>query len=184
MRSFGYPLTTEHALEFCRPDPRGAFCAPFRWGEDFGAANGVVAIRIESYIEGAQDSPEAVARVAKLPWSAFPGLAKDTKWWGALDDRRAAIWKRGELDYWDRTATRGSRRVTEPRVGIGKSCMTIPLPLLQLIAKLPKVEVYTGPANYLYFRFRGGQGIAVPFPRHDRGDAIFALYGPAFHRLD
>lgn len=186
MRSFGYPLKLEHVLEFTRPDPTGCFAAPFKWGDGWGVANGFLALRVRTFLDCDRESPEAVKRVESLPWHFYEleEANRDPKSWGKLDDRRRAIWKRGELEFWDRTAP-NTQRVKEPRVAIGRSCATITLPALQLIAKLPRVEVFTGPADGgLFFRFNGGEGIAVPFPRHDRGEIAFHLFRPAMHRLD
>lgn len=180
MKHFRYPIALEHAFEFCRPERRGCFIAPFKWGENWGAANGFLAIRIRTFLDCDRESPEAVSRVETLPWRFFLDEAKqaDPKLWGKLDDRRGGLWRAGEREFWDRTA-RNSTRVTEPRINVGAGMVQVTLPTVQLISKLPRAEVFTGHADMLFFRFNGGEGLAVPFPRHDRGTAAFSIFAPS-----
>lgn len=182
-RSFPYPLPPEALAEFCHPAEWHAFHRP-RWhaGEVL-AGNGYLVIRasrgrwLESDFLPA--SAEFLGRVGKLPWGRWDEIVKrDT--WRALEDERGRIFARKRIGVW---ADKG---------GIGASPVwmvgEIPVRLsaLQLVAMLPRCEVFTGPVgpeDPLWFRFSGGIG-AIARDRKLTPGFSAALFVPRVDTLD
>jgi hypothetical protein len=101
-------------------------------------------------------SPVFVERITALPWDR--PLAGS---WRALDEGRSAITQRGQIGVWS-----GMRLAPTPVWRVGDS--VVRLSLLQLIWRLPRCEVYTGPVDAmepLFFRFSGGRGMIAADPR-------------------
>jgi hypothetical protein len=161
-RPFAYPLPGSALQEFCHPDPLHPFAAPLRWDDEALAANSYIAIRARRLALDLHDlppaTPDLLSRVERLPWAAFPSTAP-AHHWGNLDDHRGDIYARAPIRF---LARHDGRWITalSPAWRIAGS-VVVPLSMLQLIARLPRAEVYLeGLANGpLYFRFTGGLGI-------------------------
>lgn len=130
------------------------------------AANGYLAIRCNRGAWIDSEFPEAWTdfrtRVEGLPWARWDALRDD---WRALDAVRGTLFRKASLGLWLETK-RGWTLAPSPVVLV---CGGIPcrLSMLQLIARLPRCEVYTGPCDRsdpLWFRFSGGRGLIA----HDR----------------
>jgi hypothetical protein len=182
-RSFGFPLPTRALEYFTHPGGTTkveAFREPFSHHGTVYACNGHLAIMAERYdgLPGAE-RPEAFERVRGL----FPahggrhadyvtemekrGLIPDRKdeWerrWRPFDDCALALWKRGPLAPFD--FVRGRWRIRlDPIVRVGAAALA-PLPLLQLLARLPRSAVWVdnradGP---VLCRFNGGLAVLAP----------------------
>lgn len=172
MKSFPYPLP-EHALaEFCHPAEDHPLHLPRRWDGCLVAANGYLAIKANrgAWIE--EEHPVAngrfVMRMSKLPWARFP-MGED---WRPVDSQRGTIFRHGRHGLWlkGRLAPSPVWMVNELRVRLG---------LLQLVALLPRVEVFTGRQDIidpLWFRFSGGTGCIARDPKLTMHS--FELFGP------
>lgn len=170
MRPFRHPLDLPSLREFCHPgDPD--FIAPFRHPSgDIVAANGYLALRLQRGptchdpdIPAARDS--ARDRIDLLPWGRFtpavPSLVAPV--WRDFDSARIwlfppgrkppALWHQRRLNLTESVWTAGA--------------MHLPLPLLQLVSRLPRAEAWIdGNRDFLPIRFSGGIGlIAAPW-RH------------------
>lgn len=108
MKHYHYPVKVEDVREFAHPDPDDAFGDVFRWGEDWGVANGFLALRISSWLDCERECPEAVARIERLRWSFFDLPTDGRRDWGKLDERRGGLWQRGALDFWGRGRSGGA----------------------------------------------------------------------------
>lgn len=170
MKYYHYPVTVEQVSEWCSPDERSVFAAPFRWGDDWGVANGWMALRVRSFLDCDRECPEAVERIGRLPWDVLvnamvpPGGEK----WGNLDERRGGLWRGGEVRVWQRAMVHGKSRWvpwTLKRVTVGPYRRQVTQGMLQLVSKLPRAEVWLGdgPDGWLMFRFNGGYGLAKTF---------------------
>jgi len=165
MKHFIHPLTLENFAELCSPQVGSCFAQPWEADDHTWAANGYLAVRYgRSY--GLEPSTEAQERVAVLPWHFFDKETK-TENWGNLDLVRGGIWKTGPLEPWGQTPDgRMYARISRCTL-VGDSFVCIPTPILQLITKLPRCEVFKGSSSrdWLFFRFNGGEGIAKGLKR-------------------
>lgn len=177
MKHYHYPVRVEDVREFSHPDPNDAFGDVFRWGEDWGVANGFLALRISSWLDCERDCPEAVERVERLRWSFFDHPTEKADW-GKLDDRRGGLWKRGEAKFWNQSQSGKWYRRTLRNIAVGDAGVRLTWATLQLISKLPRVEIYirnAGHRDWAFFRFNGGTGIAMAVAEK-APQAIYSLW--------
>lgn len=168
---FPNPLTEDVLAAFCHPSPAHPLARPVRIGAEIIAGNGYVCLRAHRGRWFDDEFPEASdqqrQRIEKLSWSKFDTL--DPACWEPLDDVRGNIYRFAPIAFW---------ADTKPGQPIGKPSPTpiwkcgyaapVRLSLLQLIARLPRCEVFTGPqdrSHPLYFRCTGARGIVAADPR-------------------
>lgn len=165
MKHFTHPLTYENLQEFCSPQADSCFATPWGNSDHTFAANGYCAIRYNRTF-GLENNEEAATRVQTLPWRFFD---KDTRndQWGNLDLVRGGIWRNGPLEPFGKTPDGAWYARVSRCTLVGDSFVCLPTPILQLITKLPRCEVFKGSASreWLYFRFNGGEGIAKGLKR-------------------
>jgi hypothetical protein len=160
MKSHPYPLPAEALLDYCRPVAGHPFAAPLRHAGAILAANGYLALRAtrggwldDDYAEA---SPEAAARLARLPWARLEHLCQQPEW-RRLSELGSELAARGALRLW---AADGG--LAPSPVWAVADAGRIRLSVLQLIARLPRAELWTGGGGVLepvFFRFSGGAGI-------------------------
>lgn len=164
---FPNPLDEAVLAAFCHPSERHPFHRPVLIDGDVIAANGYVALRahrgrwLDSDFQG--PTPAQAARLDRLAWSAFDTLKADC--WDATDSQKGQIFRSGLIGFW--TDSGPAKPSPTPIWKIG-NCAPVRLSLLQLIARLPRCEVYTGPQSPtqpLYFRCTGARGIIAVDPR-------------------
>ncbi len=166
-RPSGHPVPADAVAHFVHPDPRHLFHTPFRHPEDGNLyAGSAVALRLRPSraIDPAEypaPGEETLRRFTSLPWHRFTHAATQPKAWRCLDDHRGTIYADALLPVHVRT-TQGIQidRVTK-NVRICGSPI-VPLSILQLLARLPRIELYTAHCTLtgpVLFRFSGGEGI-------------------------
>lgn len=179
---FGNPLRLDALEAFCHPR-NPCFRSPFRDPAtgDLCAANGWLAVRLQRGPATHDDSvptgsPDALARLAKLPWASIPAFAGMP--WVRFDEERGRIYAGGSLDLWQQ----GRINLEAPAWTAEK--IRIPKAFLQLLARLPAAELcQDGDPHFLRIRFTGGVAL-VPDPwRHARRSNLvpphtFAVFTP------
>jgi hypothetical protein len=191
-RPFGHPVPADALAFFVHPYQRHIFHTAFRHPFDGTViAASAVALRCRAGrgIDPAEypaPHPDALRRIDALPWDRFPHAATQPKAWRCLDDHRGTIYGDPLLPVHVRT-TSGIQidRVTKNVRICGAPI--VPLSILQLLARLPRVELYTADCSLtgpVLFRFSGGEGI-IPHYGLERG-ARFELLKPrdTSHDLD
>lgn len=167
---FPNPLDEATLAAFCHPCIH-ALSRPALVGSEVIAANGYIALRAHRgrWLDSDFDapSPEHHARIQRLNWDAFDSL--DPGKWDKLDDVRGQIYRTATISFWATNAENvpTGRPSATPIWKVGKAA-PVRLSLLQLIARLPRCEVYTGPqtpTQPLYFRCTGARGIIAVDPR-------------------
>lgn len=163
-RPLGFPLSTESLIHFLHPGGDPDFEAPFSDGPHSFAGNDSLFLRFERRPEIAHGSRSAVARVLELPWGRFDHMPEKDGKWVPLDDASAAIWKYGASAIWERTWDRYYLRTT-PAVRVG-TCAIVPLPLVQLLARLPRCRVWVSnrASDPLFALWNGGLAMIDPLP--------------------
>ena len=166
MKNFTHPLTPEALAAFCSPATDSCFADP--WGVDGAtyAANGYCVLCYERDF-AYTGNHEAQSRIEALPWAFHHSATLRATAWGELDRVRGGLWRDGLLEPFG-TSPDGKRFAKiARRVLVGESYVCVPVPILQLISRLPRAEVYTGPlgAEWLLFRFNGGIGLAKGLKR-------------------
>lgn len=183
---FPYPINAEALEEFTHPE-QDVFSRPRRHNGEMLAANGYVALRAHKGFWNDQDYPEAgeafLSRFNCIPWGYMDRLQPDK--WRELDPVRGTIYRYHPIKLWkfDREGRPSGHRNASPVWRVG-GCL-VRLSALQLVAKLPRVEVYTGSTDArrpLWFRFNGGVG-AIAYDRRLMFHS-FELFGNRPGRLD
>jgi hypothetical protein len=180
---FGFPHGIGTLEAFCHPSAANALAHPLPLADgEMGAANGYLAIRIERGRWMPEDFPllaedAALARFLALPWGAAPDAQSAE--WRALDDVRGDIYRNAPISPW----TDKHKPTPCPVWKVGGGFLAR-LSHLQLLARLPRIEIYAGEmsaARPLYFRFTAGRGMIAQDRRlttHSR-----ELFKPAYHPL-
>lgn len=157
MKAFAYPLPLKALSEFTHPAEWHGLHHARRHGAEVLAGNGYVALRVRKGMWLAADheaaGAEFLGRIGKLPWTRFDSLNDD---WRAMDSAGGRLFAPGQIDFWlrDKPAPTPVWRVNDT--------LLVRVSLLQLIARLPRCECYTGRQSHgehLFFRFSGGVGI-------------------------
>lgn len=182
-RPFLHPVPEDALAYFVHPDPNHPFYHPFRHLEDGNLyAGSAVAIRFRPSrcIDPAEypgPSEEALRRFMALPWDRFPSAATQSKAWRCLDDHRGTIYADPLHDVWHRTPEGFAIDRTSKNVRICGAPI-VPLAVLQLLARLPRIDIYTGGCTLtgpVLFRFSGGEGI---IPHYGIERAAFEMLKP------
>lgn len=161
---FLFPVRAGDISLFCHPSPASPLHLPHYIGGSLTAGNGHIAIRAERGQWTESDftpAPEnAAQRLSALPWHRFPPESPE---WRPLDDIRGLLYAHAPIaPFTDR------HRVAPCPVWQIADHHLARLSHLQLLARLPRVRVYAGPAareDPLFFRYNGG--IAI-MPRDKR----------------
>ena len=162
MKSFPFPLPASALSDFVHPAEWHMLHHARRYGDEVLAGNGYVALRAVKgmWLPGdhAPASAEFLSRFGKLPWGRWDDLEDD---WRALDSQRGRIFERAAHSVWldEKVAPSPVWMVNEVRVRLS---------LLQLVARLPRAEVYTGRTDRqdpLFVRFSGGKALIAADPR-------------------
>lgn len=155
---FLFPIRAGDIALLCHPDPTHPLAAPHFIDGDLTAGNGYFATKarrglwLESDFTPAEY--EAKERLSNLPWHNVPET--DHPDWQSLDDIRGMLYRFGWINPW----TDKHRPAPCPIWKLGHSL--IRLSHLQLIARLPKAQVYAGHLTVTcpaFFRFNDGYGI-------------------------
>lgn len=171
MERFSYPMRMHVLDEFRHPAEWHGLHHARRHGDEVLAGNGYVAIRVKRgmWLESdhAPASAEFLSRWGKLPWKRFEALEND---WRATDSQSGKLFAKAEIGFWmdERPAPSPVWRVNEATL--------VRLSLLQLVARLPRCEIYTGRQNMnegVFLRFSGGIGIIAADPRLTLASAEF-----------
>jgi len=176
-KGFPFPLP-RHALgEFCHPAAGSVFDRP-RFHEGYTwTGNTHLALKIskgnwmDGEIESAEDAPEFLKRIRKLDWNA----PFDRPEWSLLEEVAPRLFGRKAIGLWLNGKTNAS-----PVVMVGGR-FRARLSVLQLVSRLPRVEVYTGPADRsapLWLRFSGGCGVIARASSLDNTPPAFAIFEP------
>lgn len=161
--SFKYPLPETALVEFSHPVPSHQFARPARHDGEIIAANGYVVLRAHRGAWMDRDFPEAsqeaLERLGKLPWGQWPRIAGSAEW-EPLDAQSGRIYDHAMISPFLL-----GKIAPSPVVCVAE--VPVRLSLLQLVARLPRAEVYTGPSDRehpLWFRFSGGRGCIARDP--------------------
>lgn len=179
---FGFPHSIGTLEAFCHPLRGNALAQPLPLANgEMGAANGYLAIRIERGRWMPDDFPnlaeDAAARFLALPWDAAPDAQSGE--WRALDDVRGSIYHNAPIAPW----TDKHKPSPSPIWKVGGAFLAR-LSHLQLIARLPRIEIFAGKMSAdrpLFFRFTAGRGMIARDPRLQTYSR--ELFKPAFHPL-
>lgn len=173
MRNFGYPLKLEDVRNFCHPNPKHTFGNPWLHDGKIWVANGYVCLQIDTWLDVSEPNADAVRRANDLPWHTVTEWNEDDKNTGNLDDRRGGLFQFGEQSMWKKNGAGLWQANLKNLVAVGHYGIVLPVPVLQMIAKLPraKVRISGGGCNHLPFSFSGGRGMAAAVPY-----AVFPKY--------
>lgn len=177
---FPFPIQF-YCLEcFTHPSSVSELHTPLLIEGDAYAGNGFMAIRATRGLWHPSDfpsaTPEAAARFKSLSWTSQP---PDSPEWRKLDEIRGDLYKYGAISLWTQKNTftpAPTWRVAERHF--------IRLSFLQLLARLPNAEIFTGeclPTAPIYVRFNGGQ-VIIPQDRR-LTTASRTIFRPAYHCL-
>lgn len=168
MKSYPYPLPEYALSDFCHPATGHPLGSALRHEGEILAGNGYVALRATRGHWIHEEFPIAPAdyleRFGALPWER-PLVGP----WRLLSDAGPVMWRRGQIGFWhgpNGQSERPWRPAPNPIWRVGDA--VVRLSLLQLVARLPRVEVYTGAQDNLeplFFRFSGGRGMIAHDPR-------------------
>jgi hypothetical protein len=182
-RPFGHPLQPDALAHFVHPFPGHCFHPAFRHPADGAViAASAVALRLRGGrgIDPAEypaPSDEALQRIDALPWVRFAYAATQPKAWRMLDDHRGTIYGDPPSPVFTLTPDGPRIRLAGKNVRICGAPI-VPLAVLQLVARLPRIEVYTGGTSLtgpVLFRFTGGEGI---IPHYGLTSAAFEMLKP------
>jgi hypothetical protein len=169
-----HPLAAESLESFCHPRCRVFSRVVRHPSGEVMAANGCVALRVSRGLVTFNDDlptacPDFLARVDALPWGRFANDAMriTPPRWRGLDDVRGDLYARELEELW-----KDGRMTLAKPVWIGGAVL-VPLAVLQLIARLPRVELrMDGAMDFMLIRFAGGEGIVANRWRKTRGADI------------
>lgn len=159
---FLFPIRAGDIALFTHPDPEHLLHSTHFLDGDLTAGNGYIAIRAHRGLWAENDFPPASydfrERLGNLPWHSIPPATSPE--WRSLDDIRGDIYARAIIHPW----TNKHRPTPSPVWRIGTH-HRIRLSHLQLLARLPRAQVYAGTAlreEPLYIRFNGGIALMPP----------------------
>jgi hypothetical protein len=166
-RPFPYPLDAEALRYFCHPRHE-VFRRVVRYDGAAWAANGYAAVRVSRGFLTFDDTladpyPEFRVAMAKLPWHLVEGEAAKAGTWREMDAKRGTIYRGGSdriLPLW------ADGKMTEATPVMTAESCTVPLAMLQLLARLPKSEIRMATGAFLAVRFSGGEAIIPGRWRH------------------
>lgn len=161
-KSWHFPIPAPALEYFCHPTME-PFTKPVRHGYVVLAASGYAALRVrrlqgdpEDYAEA---SPVFLKRWNALPWEEFDSEANKGEW-RMMDAVRGDIYRELLLPLWQEE--KGKASFTRDHLVLTAGGPLLPLALLQLLARLPRVELRMCGTLYtpaLMVRFSGGEAI-------------------------
>jgi len=183
------PITAEHLDAFVHPGGVAVFESPFLPPAELQttdphtyAAAGFFCHRTTYAIPDVEPHPAAYARAQSLPWGRFQDY--DTEGlkhrWRPLADAETRLFKFPPKPIWEKSSRRFNLR-NGPFVRVGNATMTH-LPILQLLARLPRAEVFLGSGIFdpVLVRYRYGQAIIPPLskllPNRDRDQCNLEIF--------
>jgi hypothetical protein len=176
-RGFGYPLGVEALPFLVRPAARHRFSLPFRdCHGNLVTWNGALGVRIRCTMpDGIETSPVPFEAIEQVPWPTEEEC-EDGTLWKPLDHVAGQIWRPGVKSPW--IEVQGGvigNTLSSVQVGAGA---VVPLPLLQLAARLPRccVGIDTKPGDPLRMSWNGGEAVI----RHVEKQMAptFAIFAP------
>lgn len=187
MKPFPYPIHAEDLLHFCHPDPSHPLGQVYYEDTHAICGNGYLALRSHRGLWLHTDfeylPPEVDERFSKVPWGKMSLLAADE--WRELHDVKHHLVRHAAINPWcipnPQHPTLRYRLTPSPIWRVGYAA-PVRLSLLQLIARLPKCEVFVGDllaGSPTFFRYAGGQGAVMPDPKLDLHS--FRLFDPCDH---
>jgi hypothetical protein len=172
--AFPFPLPAMALDEFRHPAEWHLFHRACRHGGEVLAGNGYLALRamkgnwLDDEFPAA--SAEFLSRFGKLPWDRFKGLPDA---WEALDRQRGRIFERARHGQW-----LDGKAAPSPVWEINGK-VRVRLSHLQVVAMLPRAEVYVGHADKtdpLFVKFSGGLAMIAADARLERHTGV--LFAP------
>lgn len=175
--AFPFPLPESALGEFCHPAAGHALARPMRRSGEILVGNGYLAMiaRKGNWIDAEfpEATPEFMARLEKLRWGRLFEVMAHSEAWDALDRMRGTLGRHGPLEVWN------AGRIHACPIWRVRDAL-VRLSMLQLVARLPRAEVYTGqqalPEDGMMFRFSGGCGIVARDARLTHG--TFEIFQP------
>lgn len=169
---FPYPLQMGSLEAFCHGDERHPLGRPYWHEGEAIAVSGYVALRAKSRNWDEKDFEKMpgklVERLEKQPWGTLKHAVKDELQWRMLED--ANLFRFGAIAPWL------NGKVAPTRIVRVNELHLVRLSFLQLVARLPRCEVYLGVTETLLFRFSGGVGMLM---KDDRlTEAGFSIFTP------
>jgi hypothetical protein len=169
-KGFPYPLQMGSLEAFCHPDERSGLDRPYWHDGEAVAVNGFVVVRANRglWTEADFEAMPAgvVERLGKLPWGSMKWAVADDLQWRPLAD--ANLFRFGGIEPWLKGKVAPTRVVRVNEIHL------VRLSFLQLVARLPRCEVYLGVTDTLLFRFSGGMGMLVKDPKlTEAGFSVF-----------
>ena len=162
-RPIGKGMAGEDFLPFCHPDRRSAWFLPFIGPDgELIAGNGTLTLRFTGFL-AAEDARPASTQAEEALARKTPPIDRDGHW-RPLDDARGTIYRYGPRPIYFRSKERAHFN-RGPSLRLGAAAI-IQLATLQLIARLPRAEVWTDNpyGKPLQFRFNGGTVVVEPMP--------------------
>lgn len=149
-----YPLPVHALDDFTHPADWHLFRHARRHADEILAGNGYAALRATRgrWLDGEfpPATCEFLGRFGKLPWGKFP-TGRDEEW-RMMDYRRGDLFRSAQIGLW-----RDGKLTPSPVWSCNEK--RVRLSLLQLVANLPRAEVFVGAQDRddpLWFRFSGG----------------------------
>lgn len=185
---FPNPMTEDVLAAFCHPVPTHALDRPIRIGTEIIAGNGYVCLRAHRgrwFDDEFQEASEAQKkRIESLTWGTIDQL--DAGHWIPMESVKPQLFKFAPLALWaiDKHGHPTGKCHPCPIWKCGNS-HPVRLSLLQLISRLPRAEVWTGPQSArqpLYFRCTGARGIIAADTLLDLFS--FSILQPTTDRMD
>lgn len=174
-RGFPYPLQIGSLDAFCHPAEGHELSSVYWYMGEAVAVSGYVAVRANRGLWTEEDFPPMpaalITRLERQPWGSLKWAVQDALRWRPLAD--ANLFRHGAIQPWLKGKPAPTRvvRVNDSHL--------VRLSFLQLVAMLPRCEVYLGTTDSLLFRFSGGVGIIM---KDDRlKEAGFSIFTPARH---
>jgi len=175
---FPLPLQMGVLDHFCHPDERHVLAHPVFYSGQALAANCYVAIRVDRGLWMESDFAEPpvgmLQRVLSLPWMDVRELDPDG--WKSMHEVGRHLWRHGRIEPWLK-----GKAAPSPVWRVNESFLCR-LSHLQLVAQLPRAEVWCGARNAadpLRFRFSGGIGLVAVDGRLT--ESSFSIFDAARH---
>lgn len=149
-----FPLQLGALEEFCHPRESHVFARPTYHDGQALAGNGYMLLRVHKglWMESDFEEPPAgfLTRFMAAPWD---GASRNPENWQSMDEIKGDLFRFGVRGMW-----LGERCAPSPVWRLGASFLARQSHL-QLIARLPRCEVFVVTGSALHFRFSGGMGI-------------------------
>lgn len=182
-RGFGWPLPVA-ALDYFTHPVQIDFSRPMRHPTDgmVYCLSAFGALRTRRFAGDPDElpaiTPWALERVGRVPWDTLREHGQRRDAWRLMDDSRGTLFRDPPAPLYVFRDFRWQR--TEATLVRVAGAPILPLALLQVISRLPRVEICTIAPRVespVFFRFNGEGEIVIPHLGHVEG-AKFQLYNP------